>query len=105
MEQVSEQTKVTITPQTLIADIEWPGPTVRIRNWLDHHGLKTVGDLMRYSEQELRRIPQIGKGSAKSIKEVLQSAGLSLVDHCPRCGAPTDSYGRYRGNNIDKDIG
>ena len=41
-------------------------------------GLKTLGQLCRYTEVDLHRVPNLGRRSVNEIKEVLHYHGLSL---------------------------
>jgi predicted DNA-binding protein YlxM (UPF0122 family) len=52
--------------------------TVRAYNCLRAGGIETIGDLLKYSERDLCRIPNMGRKSIKDIKEVLASMNLML---------------------------
>lgn len=52
--------------------------STRSRNALNREGLKTLGDLCRYTESDLLGIPHLGRLSLNEIKEILHSHGLSL---------------------------
>lgn len=52
--------------------------TVRSTNCLKVHGIEYVGDLVQLSEIYLLKIPNMGKGSVKEIKDALSSLGFSL---------------------------
>jgi hypothetical protein len=52
--------------------------TVRAYNCLRAEGIETIGDLLKYSERDLCRIPNMGRKSIKDIKEVLASMNLLL---------------------------
>jgi len=52
--------------------------SARSANALRHQGVKTLGDLCRYTEFDLLVIPNFGRGSLKEIKEILASHNLSL---------------------------
>ena len=52
--------------------------STRSANALRHQGVKTLGDLCRYTEFALLAIPNFGRGSLKEIKEILASHNLSL---------------------------
>jgi hypothetical protein len=52
--------------------------TVRAYNCLRAEGIETIGDLLKYSERDLCRIPNMGRKSIKDIKEVLASMNLML---------------------------
>ena len=54
---------------------------VRAYNALKMDGVKTVGDLLHYSERYLLRIPNMGRKSVKEVKDVLSSMGLQLKAH------------------------
>jgi len=59
----------------LIDDLEM---TVRSANCLRNEGIKTLGQLCRWSEADLLRIPNLGRRSLNEIKEILCSRGLTL---------------------------
>lgn len=52
--------------------------SVRSRNGLQKVGVRTVGDLVTKSEEELLAIENFGKRSLKEVKEFLRSVGLFL---------------------------
>lgn len=52
--------------------------SVRSANALNNENLTTLGQLCRYTEADLLRIPNFGKHSLNEIKEVLYAHGLSL---------------------------
>jgi DNA-directed RNA polymerase alpha subunit len=52
--------------------------TVRTKNGLLDENIKTVGDLIKWSQIELLKIPHIGKKSLYEITDALSSVGLSL---------------------------
>lgn len=52
--------------------------SVRSANALKNENLKTLGQLCRYTEADLLRIPNFGRRSLNEIKEVLYAHGLSL---------------------------
>jgi predicted DNA-binding protein YlxM (UPF0122 family) len=56
---------------------------VRSYNCLRAEDIKTIGELLRYTENDLLKIPNMGRKSAKSIIEVLDSMGLKLKDRPP----------------------
>ena len=47
--------------------------SIRSMNGLRLEGFKTVGDLIKSTEQHLRRIPNIGKMSVNEIREALKN--------------------------------
>jgi hypothetical protein len=57
---------------------------VRSYNCLRAEDIKTIGELLRYTENDLLKIPNMGRKSAKSIIEVLDSMGLKLKGHLQR---------------------
>lgn len=60
----------------LIKDV---GLSTRATNALTlGEGLKTLGQLCRYTEVDLHRVPNLGRRSINEIKEVLNYHGLSL---------------------------
>ena len=52
--------------------------TVRSANCLKAENINNIGDLVRRSEVELLKTPNLGKKSLNEIKEVLASHGLEL---------------------------
>ena len=60
---------------TPVSDFEL---SVRSRNTLKKMGIHTLGDLCRYTEQELLGSKNFGETSLVEIKEMLQSKGLTL---------------------------
>lgn len=56
---------------------------VRSYNCLRAEEIKTIRDLLRYTENDLLRVPNMGRKSVKEIVEVLASMGLKLKDRSP----------------------
>jgi len=52
--------------------------TVRAYNCLMAEGIETIGDLLKYSERDLCKVPNMGRKSINDIKEVLASMNLML---------------------------
>jgi DNA-directed RNA polymerase subunit alpha len=52
--------------------------TVRSANCLKAETIQYIGDLVRRSEQDLLKTPNLGRKSLSEIKEVLATRGLSL---------------------------
>lgn len=52
--------------------------TVRSENCLKSENIFYIGQLIRLSEKEMLRFPNLGRKSLEEIKEVLSSRGLSL---------------------------
>jgi len=52
--------------------------STRSRNALNYEGLKTLGDLCRYTESDLLRIQNFGRHSLDEVKKILHNHGLSL---------------------------
>ncbi len=52
--------------------------SVRAFNCLRAENIETVGQLVSLSANELKHIPNLGKGTVKEIREVLASVGLKL---------------------------
>ncbi len=60
--------------------------TVRSANCLKHLNINYVGDLVRFSENDLLRTPNLGKKSLTEIKELLEERGLKFgmeIDNWP----------------------
>lgn len=68
--------------------------SVRSRNTLKKMGIYTLGDLCRYTEQELLGSKNFGETSLVEIKEMLQAKGLTLgqtAGEAPSTAAPQAS--------------
>jgi DNA-directed RNA polymerase alpha subunit len=52
--------------------------SVRVANGLKNEGLETLGDVCKYTEIQLYRIPNFGRKSMVELKEILHFHGLSL---------------------------
>jgi DNA-directed RNA polymerase subunit alpha len=52
--------------------------TVRSANCLKAEAIQYIGDLVRRSEQDLLKTPNLGRKSLSEIKEVLATRGLTL---------------------------
>lgn len=52
--------------------------SARVFNCLFNSEIKTLGDLVRHTDAELLRIPNLGRHSLKQVKEVLKRIGHSL---------------------------
>jgi hypothetical protein len=52
--------------------------SVRTTNCLYNAGLRTIGDVMAKSEQELMALPNFGRRSLKEVRELLGSFNLAL---------------------------
>lgn len=76
VEEVEEE-EVQVDPVLLrpVDDLEL---TVRSANCLKAENINNIGDLVRRSEMELLKTPNLGKKSLNEIKEVLASHGLEL---------------------------
>ena len=60
--------------------------TVRSANCLKAENIYYIGDLIRRTEVELLKTPNLGKKSLTEIKDVLASRGLDLgmrLENCP----------------------
>ena len=66
--------------------------SIRVMNALIQNDIKTVGDLVQKTRDELIRIPNFGRKSLNEIKEVLSSMSLELgmnIDTQPEEPQPT----------------
>jgi len=55
--------------------------TVRTANCLKAESIHTVGDLVKLTEMELLKIPDLGRRCLNEIQEVLSHRGLELNRH------------------------
>jgi DNA-directed RNA polymerase alpha subunit len=53
--------------------------SIRVFHALQNENLETLGDVCKYSEAELLRIPNFGRKSLNELKEILSFHGLSLA--------------------------
>lgn len=53
--------------------------SIRILIPLEDAGIRTLGDLVKRSKDELRKIPQLGRLSVTRIEELLNRLDLSLA--------------------------
>ena len=61
-----------------IEDLEM---STRVMSSLGMHGIKTVGDITKMTENSLKRLPNIGRLSVNEIKHTLKDLGLELGMH------------------------
>ena len=59
--------------------VESLGFSVRVSNVFYDEGIRTIGDLISRTEEELVRLPGFGKKSLTEVKMVLAERGLSLI--------------------------
>ena len=59
----------------LLKDLDF---SVRAMNSLSNQGLKTLGELVVYSEHDLRSFPKMGRTSIEEIKNILENYSLYL---------------------------
>lgn len=76
-DEVLSNTQIRIN-ELNIADVYDLEFTMRTYNCLKAEGLLSTYDLVRKTEVELLKIPNLGKKSLREIKDVLSSKGLSL---------------------------
>lgn len=77
LNQVNEISKEVITDNTLVEDL---GLSVRSYRCLKRGNIHTVGELTIKTENELRRIRNMGSKSLKEIIQKLEERGLYLKD-------------------------
>lgn len=84
-EEVVKVPETTIDP-ALLQTIDELDLTVRSANCLKAENIYYLGDLVKRTENELLKTPNLGKKSLNEIKELLSSKGLSLgmsIDNWP----------------------
>lgn len=69
-----------ITIDTPINEIRFTRNDVRIHNCLFFHNVKTVGDLVKLTRDELKKFRSLGPASINVIEDWLEHYGLSLGD-------------------------
>jgi hypothetical protein len=57
-------------------------------NCMRAEGIETLGDLIKYSERDLMKVPNMGRKSIKRIQEVLASMNLTLKGPPPKSKIP-----------------
>jgi DNA-directed RNA polymerase alpha subunit len=55
--------------------------TIRTQNCLLQLGISTISDLIKFTEAELYKTPNLGKKSLREIKETLAEKGLKLKEY------------------------
>jgi DNA-directed RNA polymerase subunit alpha len=55
--------------------------STRASNGLKNEGIETIGELVKYSEDELLGLDKFGQNSLKEIKKKLDEIGLTLKEH------------------------
>ncbi len=55
--------------------------STRASNGLKNEGIETIGELVKYSEDELLGLDKFGQNSLKEIKKKLEEIGLTLKEH------------------------
>lgn len=67
-----------ISSQVLSMDIRNTDLHIRAQNCLDAANIKTLGDLVERTEEEVLKCPNFGQKSLNDVKEMLASYGLAL---------------------------
>jgi len=73
--------EIPVSPEQASLSIDTLDFSVRAENALMSIGVKTIGDLIQYSEKDLLKIAKFGTKSLKEIKILLSEMGLSLSYH------------------------
>ena len=74
------ETTKSITIDTPIKEIRFTRNNVRIHNCLFYNNVKTVGDLVKLTRDELKKFRSLGPASINVIEDWLEHYGLSLGD-------------------------
>lgn len=72
--------------ETVLLPIDVLNPTVRTANCFERAGIKTIGDLLRYTDNALRGLLNFGRSSLHEIKIKLAELGLTLPKDIKRAG-------------------
>ena len=75
--QVEEVQEKPRNPMTF--SIDELGFTLRTNNCLRRHGVKTIGELCNMTENEVKRVRNLGSNSLEEIKTKLAEHGVSLA--------------------------
>lgn len=79
---------------------------MRAFNCMRAEGIETLADLIKYSERDLMRVPNMGRKTIVGIKEVLASRGLTLKsikeNAQPRKKPVVEGYLDNKKANVDK---
>lgn len=62
----------------MISTVDELSLTTRMRNFFKSEGIYTIAQVLKYSETELGRIPNVGKVSIAALQKELLSHGLRL---------------------------
>ena len=74
------ETTKSITIDTPIKEIRFTRNDTRIHNYLFYNNVKTVGDLVKLTRDELKEFRSLGAVSLNVIEDWLEHYGLSLGD-------------------------
>lgn len=77
-ETLYEASPIPSKEELLAEDISYLQLTNRDDGWLRRSNIKTISQLINYSEEDLLALPKIGLGAIRSIKESLRELGLCL---------------------------
>ena len=79
---------------------------MRAFNCMRAEGIETLGDLIKYSERDLMKVPNMGRKSIKRIQEVLAARSLTLEDSpkdfTSKKQPVIDGYLDQKKSNVDK---
>ena len=75
----SENSTPILKNDVLAESIDTLGLSVRARNPLLNDNIKTVGDLVKKTKEELLRTPNFGRQSLNEVAEALASKGLFIA--------------------------
>jgi DNA-directed RNA polymerase subunit alpha len=78
--EVEEEPGVQAAPSVLDEAVEKLDLSVRALNCLKREGVHTLGDILRYSVEDLMDIRNFGEKSVVEVKEKVESRGLQLRD-------------------------
>jgi DNA-directed RNA polymerase subunit alpha len=76
--QETQELDIDADPQLLNKPLDEFEMSVRARNCLVHLNIKTIGELISKTEDELLGVKNFGATSLTEIKQILESLGLSL---------------------------
>jgi hypothetical protein len=79
---------------------------MRAYNCMRAEGIQTLGDLIKYSERDLMRVPNMGRKTIKGIQEVLATRSLTLKgppkDFTSKKQPVIEDYRDQKKSNVDK---
>jgi DNA-directed RNA polymerase subunit alpha len=88
----------------LTTTVEDLGLSLRVEELLKEHGIRTVGDLVKKTELELRSIENLGKIALDEIKEAMHIRGVTLAPAEGETGIHTEPIDEKKAEVLNKPL-